>query len=356
MTRKALILGATGSIGTTFFSAYRRLKPELSIAGVASFSSPSLVDLASEFSCPYCYSDRSDIKAFISNTDADIVLNGISGSEGLKATLFALESGKDVALANKESIVMGGRWLLEKAEALGRRIIPVDSEHSAIYSLLRSRDAERLIITASGGPFFNRKDLSSVTVEEALNHPTWKMGKKITIDSASLANKGLEVIEASYLFDFPADRIDVVIHRQSIVHSMIQTRENAVYAQLSKPDMALPIISALTEGLSGSEDIVKPLDFRNLELTFSSWDKNQFPMLEYAYDALRMGGFYPIAYNAADEIAVNAFINGRIAFCDIPMTVRHVLDHDFSGRIVDLESIMEMDAEARRLASEEIDA
>ena len=356
--RRVIILGATGSIGTTALDYIRDHREQFIVSGlVANSSKEKLLALAAEFNSPSLLMkdhSESDLASFLSAIDADIVLNGIAGAKGLYATIMSLRAGKDVALANKESVVMGGQFIFSLADSLGCKIIPVDSEHSAIYHLLPHRNAERLIITASGGPFIDRKDTSRVTLSDALNHPTWKMGRKITIDSATLANKGLEVIEASYLFGFPADKIDVVVHRQSVVHSMVYTREGAIYAEMSPPDMTHPIITALADGEIELRNVVRPLDFTSLKLTFEKPDFNQFPMLAIAFDVLKSGGSYPIAYNAADEIAVNAFIEGRISFNDISGIVSSVLSSDFSEPSADYASVMENDRKARILAAEAI--
>lgn len=352
---KLLILGATGSIGTTCLNAIRKDNPNIEIVGLSAYSNEEKLEaIAKEFNCShyaiFSRKTKADIKTFINESCADIALNAIAGADGLFATLSCLESNMDVALANKESVVMGGDFLFSYARKYGKRIIPVDSEHSAIYNLLKNREASQLIITASGGPFYNRKDTSRVTVEEALNHPTWKMGKKITIDSATLANKGLEVIEASFLFGFNADDIKVVIHRQSIVHSMIQTKEGAIYAQLSPPDMTLPIMGAITEKRESIKNVVAPLSFDDLSLTFAKPDFEQFPMLALAYEALRKKGSYPIAFNAANEVAVDAFLNGRIQFNDISSITHKVLEEDFGHTCSSFDEIIEEDSKARELA------
>ena len=346
--KSVLLLGATGSIGTTFLTALRN-HPELDIriAGMTASSNKALEQLGRKFNAPYFYLQGADcfkLKAIIDETKPDIILNAIAGTDGLTASAEALDLGLDLALANKESIVLGGHFLLDKAKDNNARIIPVDSEHSAIYHLLKGKKAERLIITASGGPFRTRENLEDVTIQEALNHPTWKMGKKITIDSATLANKGLEVIEASLLFGFPPEKIDVTVHPQSIIHSMIETAEGAVYALMSPPDMTLPILTAIIEEGSGMKDIVKPLSFSSgLSLTFSPWDRKRFPMLEYAYEALRQGSGYRIAYASADETAVNAFLNGRIGFMDIARITKEVLSSDYPASEPDtLEEILEI--------------
>ncbi len=344
--KRLLILGATGSIGTTCLSALRKgLADDIRIAGLTALSSPALPSLAEEFDAPFLYaggSDMSAIREFIRKTEPDIILNAIAGKDGLPASAAAAEEGVDIAMANKESVVMGGRFLLSSVERHGARIIPVDSEHSAIYHLLKGRKARRLIITASGGPFREREDTSSATLEEALQHPTWKMGKKITIDSATLANKGLEVMEASLLFSFPPSSIDVTIHKESIVHSMIETDEGAVYAMMSPPDMTHPVLTAIMGEGSGMHDLVSPLPFSSgFSLTFSGWDAGRFPMLALAYEALRKGAGYRIAYTAADEAAVNAFIEGKITFNGIAETVKAVLEDDYpSAEPQSLEEIL----------------
>ena len=354
--KSVLLLGATGSIGTTFLTALRN-HPELDIriAGMTASSNKALEQLGRKFNAPYFYLQGADcfkLKAIIDETKPDIILNAIAGTDGLTASAEALDLGLDLALANKESIVLGGHFLLDKAKDNNARIIPVDSEHSAIYHLLKGKKAERLIITASGGPFRTRENLEDVTIQEALNHPTWKMGKKITIDSATLANKGLEVIEASLLFGFPPEKIDVTVHPQSIIHSMIETAEGAVYALMSPPDMTLPILTSIIEEGSGMKDIVKPLAFSSgLSLTFGPWDRKRFPMLEYAYEALRQGAGYRIAYASADETAVNAFLNGRIGFMDIARITKEVLSSDYPASEPDtLEEILEMRKDAERKA------
>ena len=356
--RKVLILGATGSIGTTALNYIRNNRDIFTVTGlVANKSKAELLKLSEEFSSPYllmCESSEADLASFIKNIDADIVLNAIAGYKGLFATIKTLESGKDLALANKESVVMGGNYIFRLAEENNAKIIPVDSEHSAIYHLLPGKNVEKLIITASGGPFIDRTSFDNITVEEALHHPTWKMGKKITIDSATLANKGLEVIEASFLFGFKPEDIEVVVHRQSVVHSMVYTREGAIYAELSPPDMTHPIITALSDNKEEIKDAVKKLDFTKLTLTFEAPDYDKFPLLALAYKALELGGSYPIAYNAANEVAVYAFLNGNIKFNEIAHITETVLSHDFSPISDSYRKIMEMDRKAREVALKEL--
>ena len=351
--RRVIILGATGSIGTTCLNAIRNGSLFGEVAGlVAKTSVDDLIKLSKEFNCPYCINnDSNTLREFLSHLDADIVLNGIAGSPGLQASLIALECGFDLALANKESIVMGGDFILNEAKRLNRKIIPVDSEHSAIYNLIKAHNKiKSVVITASGGPFYQKKNLENVTVEEAINHPTWKMGKKISIDSATLANKGLEVIEAGFLFDLSADDIEVTIHRQSIIHSMIRLDNGAVYAQLSPPDMTLPIVGAVNDETNDLFNVVKPLSFDNLTLTFNKWDKEEFPLLALAYEALSKKGSYPIAFNAANEVAVGLFIDGKIKFTSIADITKEVLKHDFSKTCNTFDEIMYEDQRARALA------
>lgn len=353
--RRVVILGATGSIGTTCLNYLRNSNPGFLLVGAtAKRSREKLESIGKEFNCPVLLTspiETSSLSSFLLSTKPDIVLNAVSGADGLFASVTTIDCGIDLALSNKESVVMGGSWIFSYAEKKNVRIIPVDSEHSAIYNLLKGHEAQSLVITASGGPFVDRMDLENVTVSEALNHPTWKMGKKITIDSATLANKGLEVIEASFLFDMEAKDIEVTVHRQSIVHSLIRTKEGAVYAQLSPPDMTLPIVSALSDGKIELENVVRPLSFSDLTLTFESPDTKRFPLLQSAYRALEIGGAAPIAYNAADEVAVAAFMEERISFKDISRIVGSVIEMDcFKSPVFDYPSTMEMDRIARKEA------
>ena len=353
--RRVVILGATGSIGTTCLNYLRNSNPGFLLVGAtAKRSREKLESIGKEFNCPVLLTspiETSSLSSFLLSTKPDIVLNAVSGADGLFASVTTIDCGIDLALSNKESVVMGGSWIFSYAEKKNVKIIPVDSEHSAIYNLLKGHEAQSLVITASGGPFVDRMDLDNVTVSEALNHPTWKMGKKITIDSATLANKGLEVIEASFLFDMEAKDIEVTVHRQSIVHSLIRTKEGAVYAQLSPPDMTLPIVSALSDGKIELENVVRPLSFSDLTLTFESPDTKRFPLLQSAYRALEIGGAAPIAYNAADEVAVAAFMEERISFKDISRIVGSVIEMEcFKSPVFDYPSTMEMDRIARKEA------
>ena len=353
MLKKLLLLGATGSIGSSCLRLIRDKKIKVEISALVAYSdNQTIKDLAKEFNCPYYLNNKGydGLKEFVDTIDFDICLNAIAGAEGFKASTIILKKHKDLALANKESIVMGAKYLKALAKENNVRIIPVDSEHSAAYSLINKhkQDLASVVITASGGPFLNRENLKNISVEEALNHPTWKMGNKITIDSASLANKGLEVIEAGYLFDLEAKDIQVVIHPQSIIHAAIRLTNGAVYAQLSPPDMMLPIALSLDEDVL--EDIVEPLSFDNLNLSFRKPDMEKFQMLALAYECLEKGHSYPIAYNAANEVAVAHFLNREIAFDRIPEIVKEVLKEDFTSPADTYDDILEQDIKARKLA------
>ncbi len=255
---------------------------------------------------------------------ADMVLNSVVGMVGLRPTLAAIAAGKDVALANKETLVAGGAFVMDAVAKAGVRLLPVDSEHSAIFQCLQGcppveRALKRLILTASGGPFFGRtrQELEHVTLADALKHPNWSMGQKITIDSATMMNKGLELIEARWLFDMPPEKIDIVVHRESIVHSLIEYDDNAVLAQLGVPDMRVPIQYALTypDRMTSPVGQLRLEDWKNL--TFYAPDDEAFPAMNLARESLRKGGLYPAALNAANEVAVGAFIKGQIGFTDI---------------------------------------
>ena len=263
---------------------------------------------------------------------ADMVLNAVVGMVGLRPTLAAVEAGHDVALANKETLVAGGAFVMEAVRRAGVKLLPVDSEHSAIFQCLQGcppqRRVQRLILTASGGPFFGRKreQLENVTLADALKHPNWSMGQKITIDSATMMNKGLELIEAAWLFAMPPEKIDVVVHRESIIHSLVEYDDNAVLAQLGTPDMRVPIQYALTypDRLPCPAKQLRLEEWNNL--TFYSPDDEAFPALNLARRALTMGGLYPAALNAANEAAVGAFIAGEIGFSDITRLVARALE------------------------------
>ena len=281
----------------------------------------------------------------------DMAVSAISGASGLLPTMAAIRAGKDIALANKETMVLAGPLVMEEALKKGVRILPVDSEHSAVFQSMaghRREDIKRIILTASGGPFLNTRaeDLAAVTPAEALNHPRWKMGRKISIDSATLMNKGLEVIEASFLFGVPAEKISVVIHPQSVVHSMVEYMDGSIVAQMSRPDMKGPIAYALgyPERIEAG---VEPLGFDGLNLEFSEPDSGRFPCLGLAYAALKAGGTMPAVLNAADEEAVEMFLKGRIRFTGIYKLISEALQRHTPGGIGSIDDVLEADRWAR---------
>lgn len=359
--KKVIILGATGSIGTTALTAIRTRKFPLRVTALSCHTQKEKLDaLGKEFRARTVLTGAPggfhQLKEMLNSTEGDIVLNGISGFDGLRASVYTLESGRDLALANKESVVCGSSFLFALARKNGRKIIPVDSEHSAIYNLLLSQkkeEVENLVITASGGPFrtCSRERMAGVTVAEALHHPTWKMGPKITIDSATLANKAMEVIEAAGLFGFPPEHIEVAIHPQSVVHSLIRMKNGALYAQMGMPDMTLPIIGALLPGIT--EPLVQRLDFTSLSLTFEKPDLKRFPLLGLAWDILRDGGAKALAFNASDEVAVHAFLSGTIPFLGIERVVRAVTENCVFPAPKSLAEAIEIDHIMREKAQAE---
>jgi 1-deoxy-D-xylulose-5-phosphate reductoisomerase len=294
------------------------------------------------------------------HSEVDTVVSASHGTTGLVATYKAIQAGKRIGLANKEVLVAAGELVTRAARERGAEILPVDSEHCAIHQCLRSgshAEVRRLILTASGGPFLKtpRKHLDRITPEEALQHPIWKMGGRITIDSATLMNKGLEIIEAHWLFGFPSEKIDVLIHPESVVHSMIEFRDGSVIAQMSVPDMRLPIQYALNypDRLAMNGDS-QGLDLTALsKLRFAAPDTRRFPCLDLAREALRKGGSLPCALNAADEVAVEAFLAHRLGFSDIPRVIERVLEQTTHAQSCSsLDDVLECDHEARRLALE----
>jgi 1-deoxy-D-xylulose-5-phosphate reductoisomerase len=290
----------------------------------------------------------------VEDTSADIVVNAAAGADGLEPSFAAVRSGKDLALANKETIVMAGRLALAEAALHGKRILPVDSEHAAIFNMMERFGAgsvRGVIITASGGAFrqMPMERLPFVTPRDALAHPTWNMGAKITIDSASMANKGLEVIEAARLFGLAPESIDVAIHPESRVHSFIRTRDGSLYAQISRPDMRLPILNAISWP-DMIEEHIADLDPTQSPMTFYKPEPLRYPLLGLAYEALMAGEGYTVAYNAADEVAVAAFMDGSIRFTDLHRVVAATLDHDHPRRVDDLDAVRDADRQARELA------
>ncbi|MGI6166558.1 MAG: 1-deoxy-D-xylulose-5-phosphate reductoisomerase [Eubacteriales bacterium] len=306
-------------------------------------------------------SGREGIGQIINQVPCDVVINAITGAAGLFPTLEAVRYGKRLALANKESLVMAGGFIMAEARACGAEIIPLDSEHSTIFRCLAGRaphEIKKIILTASGGPFYGytREMLKNVTLEQALAHPTWEMGKRITIDSATLMNKGFEVIEASHLFGVGPDGIEVLIQRESIIHSLVEYFDNSITAGLSVPDMRLCIQYAVNYP-EIKPAVIEPLDLAAIgRLTFGRPDTEAFPLLRAAFDCLFEGGAMPAVLNAADEVAVSAFLEGTIGFLDIPATVLQTLEH-FSGRAASdsIEEILEFDRLAREYAGRILD-
>lgn len=377
--RHIAILGSTGSIGTQALDVISRHDELFEVELLtANNNSGLLIEQAIKFkpnSIVICNPDKYrevadaldsyDIKVFcgiesvcelVKYDNVDTVLTAMVGFSGLKPTVSAIKAGKTIALANKETLVAAGSLIMNMAEQYGAPVIPVDSEHSAIFQCLQGEHSsiEKILLTGSGGPFrcSNKEEMSSATKEMALNHPRWKMGPKVTIDSASLMNKGLELIEARWLFNMPADRIEVVIHPQSIIHSMVQFTDGCVMAQLSNPDMRLPIQYALSYPYRLDLNTQR-VDFVALaEMTFEKPDLERFPCLRLAYNALSKGGNATCAMNGANEVAVAAFLSDRIKFTDIPDIISKTMDACTFIANPDLDAIFSTDFEAKRIASE----
>ena len=383
--RTICILGSTGSIGTQGLDVIRRHSDRLRVVGLAAGTSHALlVGQIREFMPPLvAISDEEaarELKTRLGavrgveilagpdaaetlarNSEADLVLNAMVGAVGLAPSLAALQSGKLLALANKESLVVGGELIMDLVKGEPDRLIPVDSEHSALAQCLRGErreDLKRVLITASGGPFrgWTREELAKASVKEALAHPTWNMGPKITIDSATLMNKGLEVIEAHYLFDLDYRSIDVVVHPESIIHGMAEFTDGSVIAQLATHDMRLPIQLALAyPDRFGSG--IRPLDLAKLgRLTFEELDREAFPAVDLAYRAGQNGSTYPAALNAANEVAVTAFLAGKIRLIHIAEVVSAVLDEHRPAPVVSEVALSRADALARSRAAEIIES
>ncbi len=350
-TRIAL-LGATGSIGRQALEVIAA-NPELSVCALASGSQP-LDELAASHGVEH-FQVGGDAVELLERAEPDLVLNAVVGFAGIRATLWALEQGVTLALANKESLVAAGDLALAAWKRGGGLLLPVDSEHSAVFQCLHERapqTIDSIVLTASGGPFRNhsREELESVTVEEALAHPTWSMGPKITIDSSTLANKGLELIEAHCLFGLDYGRIEVVVHPASVVHALVRFRDGASIAHLGYPDMRVPISYALTYPERRATP-VPGLDFsQGLTLEFETPDVERFPLLRLARESGERGGTYPCTFNAANEVAVAAFLDGRIRFMEIAGVVEDALGAVGGAPARDLVELVEVDGEARRLA------
>jgi 1-deoxy-D-xylulose-5-phosphate reductoisomerase len=374
--KKVLILGSTGSIGTQALEVIGR-SGELQAVGLAAGSGwETAVEQAREHGVPVialadddaaerargAWSGRvltgeEGVRELITSTEPDLVLNAIVGAAGLGSTIAALSEGIDVALANKESLVLGGELVMALAEATGARLLPVDSEHSALFQLIGAEapgTVTRLVLTASGGPFRGRDDLSGVSVADALAHPTWRMGGRITIDSATLMNKGFEAIEAHHLFAVPYERIDVVVHPQSLVHSLIHLNDGSSLAHLGYPDMRVPISYALHYPERADVDVPQ-LDLAAAgSLTFEAPDLETFACLRLALEAGAAGGTAPCVLNAADEVAVAAFLEERIPFTAIPAVIEGVLEEMPARSVTHFDDLFAADAEARERSQEQV--
>jgi 1-deoxy-D-xylulose-5-phosphate reductoisomerase len=371
-SRGVAILGSTGSIGTTALKVIDRQRARFHVAALTAFTNGALLEAQVRAFSPryvglvrngdsdhgdWCHGEECLVDAATS-AGADIVLNAVVGAVGLKATLAALGQGKRVALANKESLVMGGDLVTDAARLGGGELVPVDSEHSAILQCIAGRPASevrRLVLTASGGPFrsWSKERLAGATLEDALHHPTWQMGRKITVDSATLANKALEVIEAHFLFGVPYDRIDVVVHPQSVVHSFVEFVDGSVLAQLGAPSMELPILYALTHPDRVCDSGVPQFDpVAHSPLQFEAVRRSEFPALDLGIAAGRAGGAAPAVFNAANEQAVALFLAGAITFGDIAQAIESALTSLGTAPGGSLDAVLTADADARRHVQE----
>lgn len=380
--KRISILGSTGSIGRSTLSVAESYPERFQIVGLAAGRNleeafeqaqrwqPRIVSMAEESDAGALRSrlkqaGHSEIEVVYgaagtvkvaTHAEADFVVSAIVGVAGLEATYEAVRAGKTVGVANKECLVAAGELITAEARKQGKLLLPIDSEHNAVHQCLRGGrmpEVERIWLTASGGPFLNtpRSEFGSITVEQALSHPTWKMGKRITIDSATLMNKGFEVIEACRLFHMPPSKVEVIVHPQSTIHSLVEFIDGSILAQLSVTDMRLPILYALTYPERFQSDMRLPV--RNLRhLDFSPPDMSKFPCLRLAYEAAESGGAKTVALNAADEVAVAAFLDGKISFLEIPRIIEEAVAASNSGKLGSIAEVLEADAEARRYAEE----
>jgi 1-deoxy-D-xylulose-5-phosphate reductoisomerase len=382
--KRIAILGSTGSIGRSTLTVAEAYPERFQIVALAAGKNleaafeqalrwrPSLMSMASEADADVLsvrlkqagleeievvHGSAGTVKV-ATHPDVDFVVSAIVGVAGLEATYEAVKAGKTVGIANKECLVAAGELITEEARRQGKPLLPIDSEHNAVHQCLRGGrmdEVERIWLTASGGPFLNtpRSQFSSITVEQALNHPTWKMGKRITIDSATLMNKGFEVIEACRLFHLPASKVEVIVHPQSTIHSMVEFVDGSILAQFSVTDMRLPILYALTYPERIQSDLRFPV--RNLRhLDFTPPDMSKFPCLRIAYEAAEAGGAKTVALNAADEVAVGAFLEGKIAFDEIPRLIEDAVSASNSGKLGSIQKVLEADAETRRYTLERV--
>ena len=382
--RRIAILGSTGSIGRSTLSVAESYPERFQIVALAAGANldaaseqarrwrPRVISMASEpdadrlrarlkqaglSEIEVLYGPAGVVK-IATHSEADFVVSAIVGVAGLEATYEAVKAGKIVGVANKECLVAAGELITAEARKQGKPLLPIDSEHNAVHQCLRGgriEEVERIWLTASGGPFLNmpRSEFSSITVEQALNHPTWKMGKRITIDSATLMNKGFEVIEACRLFHMSPSKVEVIVHPQSTIHSMVEFVDGSILAQFSVTDMRLPILYALTYPERIQSDMRFPVrDLRHLD--FSPPDMSKFPCLRLAYEAAEAGGARTVALNAADEVAVAAFLEGSIAFDEIPRIIEGAVAASNSGKLGSIEGVLQADAEARRYAQKAV--
>jgi 1-deoxy-D-xylulose-5-phosphate reductoisomerase len=382
--KRISILGSTGSIGRSTLSVAESYPDRFQIVALAAGANlevafeqarrwrPGVVSMAEEADAGMLrerlkqaglneievVSGAPGTVKVATHPEADFVVSAIVGVAGLEATYEAVKAGKTVGVANKECLVAAGELITAEARRQGKPLLPIDSEHNAVHQCLRGgrmEEVERIWLTASGGPFLNtpRSEFSSITVEQALNHPTWKMGKRITIDSATLMNKGFEVIEACRLFHIPPAKVEVIVHPQSTIHSMVEFVDGSILAQFSVTDMRLPILYALTYPERIQSDMRFPVgNLRHLD--FSPPAMKKFPCLRIAYEAAASGGAKTVALNAADEVAVAAFLDGKIGFNDIPRIIEDVVSASNSEKLESIAKVLEADAEARRYAREQI--
>ena len=374
--KRISILGSTGSIGTQCLDVISGNRDRFSVAALSCSKSIELLCRQIEEFSPaaVCVAEEADaaelskkysgieffhgdegLRAIAAMEDCDMVVNSLMGMRGLEPTMAAIEAGKDIAFANKETLVVGGQLVMDAVKRRGVRLLPVDSEHSAVFQCIQGsagNEIRRLILTASGGPFrgYSAEQLKSVTLEQALAHPNWSMGKKITVDSATMMNKGLEVIEAKWLFDIPAEKIQIVVHPQSILHSAVEYCDGSVIGQMGLPDMRVPIAYALSypERMEMTSSM-KSLDFFSLKdgMTFYPADAEVFRTIGLAYEACRIGGSYPVALNGANEVLVDMFLKGKIRFTDIQDTLVKVMEEHRPVQDLDIEGILEEDSRIR---------
>ena len=372
--KRIAILGSTGSIGTQALEIIRKNPDKYEAVALSCGKNAALLqEQIREFhpQMVYCEADPAlnknadSLVDIATMDDADIVLNSLMGMRGLEPTLAAIEAGKDIAFANKETLVVGGELVMAAAERKGVKLLPVDSEHSAIFQSLQGSEGNsirRILLTASGGPFrgYTRKQLEQVTLAQALRHPKWSMGSKITIDSATMMNKGLEIIEAKWLFDVPLDRIQVVVHPQSVLHSAVEFEDGSVIGQMGNPDMKVPIAYAFSyperTGLVG-EGIVSSLDLFSLKegMTFYPADEKVFKTIALARQASETGGSCPVVLNGANEVLVDLFLHEKIGFTDIQDTLERIMDAHVPKYDLDLEGVLEEDRNIRNYVRKQLE-